>query len=74
MTPTANNPTVVVLVKDGKVWATATNVDPDLNVVVVKDTEFAVAALGLSFNSMTPLKQTQVLSSAASKARYAAKS
>ena len=38
MTPLPSNPTVVVLLhKDGSVAAVATNVAPDLNVVVTKD-------------------------------------
>lgn len=72
MTPLTNNPTVVLLVINGEVRATATNVAPDLNVVVVDNvTAFDKNALGRPFNSTLPVQEEQVMSSKASKARYA---
>jgi len=56
MTPLTVNPTVVLLVKDGKVTATATNVAPDLNVVVVDNPEaFKAEACNKPFDSTRPV-------------------
>ena len=69
-------PTVVLQVsKDGTaVIRSANNVDRDINIVLVPDKDtFDDKALNQPFNSTINLTQP-VLSSAASKARYAAKS
>lgn len=75
MTPTAINPKVVILLNKNApnlVEAFATNVDPELKVEVVTTvTDFNNASAGVTFNSTRPLPPPQVLSSAASKARYA---
>lgn len=72
MTPLSTNPTVVLMVVNGERRATATNVAADLNVVIVDNvTAFNEAALGKPFNSIFPVQPEQVMSSAASKARYA---
>ena len=74
MIPLTNSPTVVLLVIKGEVRATATNVAPDLKVAVVSDPhEFFLGALGMPFNSTLPVEEEQVMSSKASKARYAPK-
>jgi hypothetical protein len=69
------NPTVVLQVsKDGTaVIRSANNIDRNLNIVLVLDRDtFCENAANQPFNSLLP--QTQgVLSSAASKARYATK-
>ena len=70
-----NNPTVVLqMSKDGSaVIRSANNIDRDINIVLVdSQTGFIDAAANQPFNSTIPLDQ-EVLSSAASKARYAVK-
>jgi hypothetical protein len=74
MTPLTVNPKVVLLVICGEVRAKATNIASDLETVVVNDPhEFFLASLGMPFNSTLPVMEEQVMSSKASKARYAAK-
>ncbi len=66
MTPAVLNPRAVVLVDtDGKVAQTATNIDPELVVEVVRTRgEFNDKAQGMTFNSLHPLPPSQPLNSA----------
>jgi hypothetical protein len=73
MTPLTVNPRAVVLVDpQGKPIATATNVAPDLEIIITNDRgEFENEAAGMPFDTTRPPTPQQTLSSAASKARYA---
>ena len=62
------------MIVDGQVRAKANNIASDLNVIYVNSTsDFNEAAANQPFNSTSPLPPQETLSSAASKARYAAK-
>ena len=62
MIPLPVNPTVAVLLRDGKVVAVASNIDPDINVNVVTSNEAYGELIGnLPFDSANPNPQTQVL-------------
>lgn len=62
MIPLPVNPTVTVLVKDGKVVAVASNIDPALTVnVVTSNEDYGDAICNLPFDSANPRPQTQVL-------------
>lgn len=62
MIPLPFNPTVTVLVQNGKVVAVASNIDPELKVNVVTTNESYGEAIGnLPFDSANPNPQTQVL-------------
>lgn len=66
MIPLPVNPKVVVFINPHNgvttVQAVASNVDPDLNVVVVHShDEYAAEIQGLPFDSANPRPQTQVL-------------
>ncbi len=62
MTPLPVNPTVTVLVQNGKVVATASNIDPELKVNIVTTQEaYGQAICNLPFDSANPRPQTQVL-------------
>ena len=53
MTPLTNNPTVVLQVVDGKLIAVASNVAPDLKVVMVaSDAAFSDEAANKPFNTV----------------------
>lgn len=55
MTPLTQNPKVVLLVKKNEVAAVATNVAPDLEVVVTNtESDFKAQAAGLSFDTTRP--------------------
>jgi hypothetical protein len=74
MTPLSSNPTVVLHVStDGTaVLRSANNIAPNLNIVLVTSKEaFNDEAANQPFNSMLPPQPVQVMSSKASKARYA---
>lgn len=72
MTPAVINPRAVVLVDiDGKVAATATNIDPELVVEVVTNrSDFNTKAEGMTFNDTRPLPPQQPLNSAFRKGKY----
>ncbi len=54
MTPLTENPTVALLVKEGKVIASATNVAPDLNIVYTEsETAFNDEAANKPFVTRT---------------------
>ena len=74
MTPLPTNPSVVILVDPGGVpIATATNVSPDLEVLIVNDrAEYEREAAGKPFDTTRIEPEPQVLSSAASAADQAA--
>ena len=57
MTPLTTNPTAVVLTdNDGKVLATATNVAPDLNLIVTRDLAvFKAEAANKPFDTTRPV-------------------
>ena len=56
------NPKVVQMIVDGQVRATANNIDPNLQVVIVDNaTSFERESAGVTFNSTRPLQQTQTL-------------
>ena len=56
MTPLTVNPTVALLVRDGKVVATATNVAPDLKVVVTDNREaYEAEACNKPFDTLRPV-------------------
>lgn len=64
MIPLSVNPTVVVLINPItlQVQAVASNVDPEVKVVVVRSNEeYADAIRGVPFDSARPDPQTQVL-------------
>lgn len=66
MIPLPVNPTVVVFLNPfnntASVEAVASNVDPDIQVIVVHShEEYVVAKAGLPFDSVNPNPQTQVL-------------
>lgn len=63
MIPLAVNPTVVVYINPfNGVQAVASNIDPDVKVVVARNhVEYAEAIKGLPFDSANPNPQTQVL-------------
>lgn len=71
-----NNPNSVVLLDpQGNQIAEANNIAPDFQVKIVCDrAEFEAEAANKPFDSTRPVQPQQTLSSAASKARYAAKS
>lgn len=74
MTPLTVNPSVVILIDgNGNVRATASNISSDLNVIVTGYRRtFKDAAGNKPFNSLRPVAVSeQVMSMAASKARYA---
>lgn len=76
MTPLTVNPSVVILIDgDGNVRATASNVSSDLNVIVTGYRRtFDDESANKPFNSLRPVAGSeQVMSMAASKARYATK-
>ena len=56
------NPTVSILVQNGKVVAVASNIDPELTVNIVTTHEaYGEAICNLPFDSANPRPQTQVL-------------
>lgn len=62
MIPLPVNPTVTVLIQNGKVVAVANNIDPELKVNVVTSHEaYGEAICNLPFDSANPRPQTQVL-------------
>jgi hypothetical protein len=62
MIPLPVNPTVAVLILNGKVQAVASNIDPNINVVVVNSLEaYGEIICNLPFDSANPNPQTQVL-------------
>lgn len=62
MTPLPVNPTVTILVQNGKVIAAASNIDPELRVNIVSSHEAYGESIGnLPFDSANPNPQTQVL-------------
>ena len=75
MTPLPTNPNAVILVDtENKIVATASNISEDFIVKVVTErSAFVAEAANKPFDSTRPPQPVQVLSSAASKARYAAK-
>lgn len=75
MTPLTVNPSVVVLVDpSGKPIATATNVAPDLEVIITNDRgEYEQEAANKPFDTTRPVQEQQVLSSEASAKRHAKK-
>lgn len=65
---------VVLLDPQGNVIASANNIDPEFRFTVTRDrTEFENLAANKPFDTTRPVQPHQTLSSAASKARYAAK-
>lgn len=74
MTPLPQNPSVAILVDEqNRPCAIASNIDPDLKVVVTNDRSiYEDEAAGKPFESSRPRQEPQTLSSAASAARHAA--
>lgn len=74
MTNLPENPSVAILVDEqNRPCAIASNIDPDLKVVVTNDRSiFEDEAAGKPFDSSRPRQAPQTLSSAASKARHEA--
>ena len=63
---------VILLDPQGKVIASANNIDPEFRFKVVRDrAEFEAEAANKPFDTTRPVQEHQTLSSAASKARYA---
>lgn len=73
MTPLTTNPKAVILEDpQGKCIATASNVAPDLEILVTRDRAvYEQEAANKPFDTTRPPQPEQVHSSAASKARYA---
>lgn len=70
MTPAVLNPRAVVLVLDGEVAETATNISPELVVEVVTCWEdFNKASEGMTFNSTRSLPAQEPLNSAYHKSK-----
>lgn len=62
MTPLPVNPTVTILVQNGRVVAAASNIDPELKVnIVTTQEDYGEAIRNLPFDSANPRPQTQVL-------------
>lgn len=74
MTPLCVNPRAVILVDErNRPCAIASNVAPDLEIVVTNDrSQFEDEAANKPFDSTRPPQPQQTLSSAASAARHAA--
>jgi hypothetical protein len=75
MTPLPTNPNAVALVgTKGEILEVASNIDADFQIKLVKTRdEFRTEAANKPFRTDRPPQEPQVLSSAASKARYATK-
>ncbi len=59
MTPMPTNPVVVLMVVDGQVRATASNIDPEMTVKVVDNAAaFERESLGVTFNSTRPVPKS----------------